>query len=65
MALGINLLLGKNIPVISPGHGSRGRILRQSDRFTEAFKRSKASKTYLICMQVDSFEGWTQKGHTW
>jgi 3D-(3,5/4)-trihydroxycyclohexane-1,2-dione acylhydrolase (decyclizing) len=32
----------------------------------EAFKRAKASdKTYVICMQVDPYEGWTTEGHTW
>lgn len=32
----------------------------------EAFKRAKASdKTYVICMQVDPYEGWTKEGHTW
>ena len=31
-----------------------------------AFKRAKASdSTYVICAQVDPFEGWTQEGHTW
>ena len=32
----------------------------------EAFKRAKASNnTYVICMDVDAYEGWTQEGHTW
>ncbi len=32
----------------------------------EAFKRAKAAnKTYVICMQVDPYEGWTEEGHTW
>jgi len=32
----------------------------------EAFKRAKASdSTYVICMKVDAYEGWTDKGHTW
>ncbi|SCZ73217.1 3D-(3,5/4)-trihydroxycyclohexane-1,2-dione hydrolase [Epibacterium ulvae] len=32
----------------------------------EAFKRAKASdKTYVIVMDVDAYEGWTQEGHTW
>ncbi len=31
-----------------------------------AFKRAKASnKTYVICMGVDPYEGWTNEGHTW
>ena len=32
----------------------------------EAFKRAKAaSKTYVICIQVDAFDGWTKEGHAW
>lgn len=32
----------------------------------EAFKRAKASdKTYVICMKVDPYEGWTTEGHAW
>jgi len=32
----------------------------------EAFKRAKAAdKTYVICMKVDAYEGWTTEGHTW
>jgi 3D-(3,5/4)-trihydroxycyclohexane-1,2-dione acylhydrolase (decyclizing) len=32
----------------------------------EAFKRAKASdNTYVICMKVDAYEGWTKEGHTW
>ena len=32
----------------------------------EAFDRAKASdKTYVICMNVDAYEGWTAEGHTW
>ncbi len=32
----------------------------------EAFKRAKAaSKTSVIVMQVDAFEGWTTEGHAW
>ncbi len=32
----------------------------------EAFKRAKASdNTYVICMTVDAYEGWTKEGHTW
>lgn len=32
----------------------------------EAFKRAKAAdKTYVICMQVDPYEGWTAEGHAW
>ena len=32
----------------------------------EAFKRAKASdKTYVIVMEVDAYEGWTEGGHAW
>ena len=32
----------------------------------EAFTRAKASdRTYVICMKVDAFDGWTKEGHTW
>lgn len=32
----------------------------------EAFKRAKAAdRTYVICMNVDAYEGWTKEGHTW
>ncbi|GAA0774482.1 3D-(3,5/4)-trihydroxycyclohexane-1,2-dione acylhydrolase (decyclizing) [Roseibium denhamense] len=32
----------------------------------EAFKRAKAAtKTYVISMKVDAYEGWTTEGHTW
>ncbi len=31
-----------------------------------AFARAKAAdRTYVICMKVDAYEGWTQEGHTW
>ncbi len=31
-----------------------------------AFKRAKAAdRTYVICMKVDPYEGWTTEGHTW
>ncbi len=31
-----------------------------------AFGRARASKsTYVICLKVDAFEGWTKEGHTW
>ena len=32
----------------------------------EAFARAQAAKkTYVICLKVDAFDGWTQEGHTW
>jgi len=46
--------------------GAEAESFANPTDLTEAIKRSKsANKTYLICMQVDSFEGWTQKGHSW
>jgi 3D-(3,5/4)-trihydroxycyclohexane-1,2-dione acylhydrolase (decyclizing) len=31
-----------------------------------AFQRAKAAtKTTVICMQVDPYDGWTKEGHTW
>ena len=33
---------------------------------SDAFARAKASpKTYVICLKVDAYEGWTKEGHTW
>ena len=52
MALGINLLLGKNIPVISPG-GSQGRILRQSERFNRSFQTLEISQQNLFDLYAD------------
>ena len=32
----------------------------------EAFQRAKTSdRTYVICMKVDAYEGWTTQGHAW
>ena len=32
----------------------------------DAFARAKAAdRTYVICMKVDPYEGWTTEGHTW
>jgi 3D-(3,5/4)-trihydroxycyclohexane-1,2-dione acylhydrolase (decyclizing) len=32
----------------------------------DAFARAKSSaKTYVICLKVDAYEGWTKEGHTW
>ncbi len=31
-----------------------------------AFERAKSSdRTYVICLKVDAYEGWTTEGHTW
>ena len=33
---------------------------------SSAFGRAKAaSRTYVISLKVDAFEGWTGEGHTW
>ena len=48
MALGINLLLGKNIPVISPGHGSRGESFANPTDLTEAFQTFEISQQNLF-----------------
>ncbi len=32
----------------------------------DAFARAKAAdRTYVICMKVDAYEGWTTEGHAW
>jgi len=46
--------------------GASAETAANPAEFAEAFKRAKASdKTYVICMKVDAYEGWTQEGHTW
>ncbi|MEP2029857.1 MAG: 3D-(3,5/4)-trihydroxycyclohexane-1,2-dione acylhydrolase (decyclizing) [Paracoccaceae bacterium] len=45
--------------------GAAGETVTMAE-LPEAFKRAKASdKTYVICAQVDPFDGWTNEGHTW
>jgi len=46
--------------------GATAETVANPAELGEAFKRAKASdKTYVICMQVDPYEGWTAEGHTW
>jgi len=46
--------------------GAAAETVANPAELGEAFKRAKASdKTYVICMQVDPYEGWTAEGHTW
>ncbi|WP_368186820.1 3D-(3,5/4)-trihydroxycyclohexane-1,2-dione acylhydrolase (decyclizing) [Aestuariibius sp. HNIBRBA575] len=46
--------------------GASAEKVANPSELAEAFKRAKASdKTYVIVMDVDPYEGWTQEGHTW
>lgn len=46
--------------------GATAETVANPAELGEAFKRAKASdKTYVICMKVDPYEGWTTEGHTW
>jgi 3D-(3,5/4)-trihydroxycyclohexane-1,2-dione acylhydrolase (decyclizing) len=46
--------------------GAAAETASNHDEFAEAFKRAKISnKTYVICMKVDAYDGWTQEGHAW
>ncbi|WP_171173285.1 3D-(3,5/4)-trihydroxycyclohexane-1,2-dione acylhydrolase (decyclizing) [Ruegeria sp. HKCCD8929] len=46
--------------------GAEAETVANPAELGEAFKRAKASdKTYVICMQVDPYEGWTDQGHAW
>lgn len=46
--------------------GATAETVENPSELAEAFKRAKASdKTYVICMKVDAYEGWTAEGHTW
>ncbi len=46
--------------------GATAETVANPAELGEAFKRAKASdKTYVICMKVDAYEGWTTQGHTW
>lgn len=46
--------------------GATAETVSNPAELGEAFKRAKASdKTYVICMAVDPYEGWTAEGHTW
>ncbi|MGI9435252.1 MAG: 3D-(3,5/4)-trihydroxycyclohexane-1,2-dione acylhydrolase (decyclizing) [Geminicoccaceae bacterium] len=46
--------------------GANAETVANPDELGEAFKRAKASdKTSVIVMNVDAYEGWTTKGHSW
>ncbi len=46
--------------------GAVAETVETQKELGEAFARAKASdKTYVICMKVDAYEGWTKEGHTW
>lgn len=46
--------------------GANAETVANPAEFAEAFKHAKESeKTYVICMKVDPYEGWTQEGHAW
>ena len=46
--------------------GANAETVSNPAELAEAFKRAKQSdKTYVISMQVDAHEGWTQEGHAW
>ncbi|MBY5934138.1 3D-(3,5/4)-trihydroxycyclohexane-1,2-dione acylhydrolase (decyclizing) [Tateyamaria omphalii] len=46
--------------------GAAAETVENPAELGEAFKRAKASdKTYVICMKVDAYEGWTEGGHAW
>ena len=46
--------------------GATAETVQNPGELTDAFKRAKASdRTYVICMKVDAYEGWTEGGHAW
>jgi 3D-(3,5/4)-trihydroxycyclohexane-1,2-dione acylhydrolase (decyclizing) len=46
--------------------GAIAETVANPAELAEAFKRAKAAtKTTVICMQVDPYEGWTKEGHSW
>ncbi|WP_299550443.1 3D-(3,5/4)-trihydroxycyclohexane-1,2-dione acylhydrolase (decyclizing) [uncultured Tateyamaria sp.] len=46
--------------------GAAVETVKNPAELGEAFQRAKASdKTYVICMKVDAYEGWTTEGHAW
>jgi 3D-(3,5/4)-trihydroxycyclohexane-1,2-dione acylhydrolase (decyclizing) len=46
--------------------GANAETVHSMDEFEQAFGRAKASdRTFLISLQVDAFDGWTDEGHTW
>ena len=46
--------------------GAMAETVADAEELGEAFKRAKAAeRSYVICMQVDPYDGWTTEGHTW
>lgn len=46
--------------------GASAETVSNPTELVDAFKRAKSSdKTYVISMQVDAYDGWTQQGHAW
>ncbi len=46
--------------------GAIAETVATPEDLRDAFKRAKAAtKTTVICMQVDAYDGWTKEGHTW
>ncbi|MEL7179654.1 MAG: 3D-(3,5/4)-trihydroxycyclohexane-1,2-dione acylhydrolase (decyclizing) [Pseudomonadota bacterium] len=46
--------------------GATAETVSSPAELEAAFERAKASdKTYVICMKVDAYEGWTTEGHAW
>ncbi|MBX9456421.1 MAG: 3D-(3,5/4)-trihydroxycyclohexane-1,2-dione acylhydrolase (decyclizing) [Rhizobium sp.] len=46
--------------------GAIAETAANASELAAAFKRAKAAtKTTVICMKVDPFDGWTTEGHTW
>lgn len=46
--------------------GALSEVVASPAELGEAFKRAKAAeRTYVIVMNVDPYEGWTQGGHAW
>jgi 3D-(3,5/4)-trihydroxycyclohexane-1,2-dione acylhydrolase (decyclizing) len=46
--------------------GALAETANSPAEFAAAFERAKdADRTYVICMNVDPYDGWTTEGHTW
>ena len=46
--------------------GAKAERVANADQMQAAFQRAKASdQTYVIVMDVDPYEGWTNEGHAW
>jgi len=46
--------------------GANAETVHSIDALEAAFARAKSSdRTYVIALQVDAFDGWTDEGHAW